>query len=251
VLCVRRRPVRSGCGRACVPVTCPRPSRCRCRRTGAPLGRAASDVHARRRRHLHQGRRRRRRPGRQGEQSIPEDDSRNTTTIADNVGDCARRRRPDRPAIPDHKHRIDQPLSSVPRRRDRPGQPGSRGEGISAGADWRGWCQRGHRRPPADRLGTGGPERADDLGTDLFVQVRDARRFDRGLVVGVQVKGGPEWFKDPVRAEDGSLLGWWYYEPKVDHFDDWVTPSTPPSPGWKGVPCPTSERSASHGCAGS
>jgi Inorganic H+ pyrophosphatase/Domain of unknown function (DUF4365) len=90
-----------------------------------------------------------------------------------------------------------------------------------------------------------------DLGTDLFVQVRDARRFDRGLVVGVQVKGGPEWFKDPVRAEDGSLLGWWYYEPKVDHFGDWVTPSTPPSPGWKGVPCPTSERSASHGCAGS
>jgi hypothetical protein len=27
-----------------------------------------------------------------------------------------------------------------------------------------------------------------------------------------------------------------------------VLPSTPPSPGWKEVPCPTSERSASHGC---
>ncbi|HYY82488.1 MAG TPA: DUF4365 domain-containing protein, partial [Actinomycetes bacterium] len=66
-----------------------------------------------------------------------------------------------------------------------------------------------------------------DLGTDLFVQARDARRFDRGLFVGVQVKGGPEWFQHPVRAEDGSLLGWWYYEPKVDHFDDWVTHGLP------------------------
>jgi hypothetical protein len=30
-----------------------------------------------------------------------------------------------------------------------------------------------------------------------------------------------------------------------------VLPSTPPSRGWKEVPRPTSERSASHGCAGS
>ena len=31
-----------------------------------------------------------------------------------------------------------------------------------------------------------------DLGTDLLVQARDERRFDRGLIVGVQVKGRAE-----------------------------------------------------------
>jgi len=66
-----------------------------------------------------------------------------------------------------------------------------------------------------------------DLGTDLFVQVRDVRRFDRGLLVGVQAKGGPSWFKRPARAEDGSLLGWWYDEEHADHFEDWVTHGLP------------------------
>ena len=47
----------------------------------------------------------------------------------------------------------------------------------------------------------------------------------------------------------------------LDHLVCWVQatrvvparvlPSTPPGPGWKGAPCPTSERSASHGRAGS
>jgi Domain of unknown function (DUF4365) len=71
------------------------------------------------------------------------------------------------------------------------------------------------------------PNAQHDLGTDLFAQARDARRFDRGLFVGVQAKAGPEWFKHPARAEDGSLLGWWYYERGVDHFDDWVTHGLP------------------------
>jgi hypothetical protein len=66
-----------------------------------------------------------------------------------------------------------------------------------------------------------------DLGTDLFVQARDARRFDRGLFVGVQAKGGPDYFKRPARAKYGSLLGWWYEEREVDHFDDWVTHGLP------------------------
>jgi Domain of unknown function (DUF4365) len=66
-----------------------------------------------------------------------------------------------------------------------------------------------------------------DLGTDLFVQARDARRFDLGLVVGVQVKAGPSYFDQPVRTEDRSLRGWWYYEPSVDHFDGWVTHGLP------------------------
>ena len=71
------------------------------------------------------------------------------------------------------------------------------------------------------------PNAQHDLGTDLFVQARDARGFDRGLFVGVQVKAGPDCFTQPARAEDGSLLGWWYYEPKVDHFEDWVTHGLP------------------------
>jgi len=66
-----------------------------------------------------------------------------------------------------------------------------------------------------------------DLGTDLFVQARDARGFDRGLFVGVQVKAGPDYFSQPASAADGMLLGWWYYEPKVDHFEDWVTHGLP------------------------
>jgi hypothetical protein len=62
-----------------------------------------------------------------------------------------------------------------------------------------------------------------DLGTDLFVQARDARRFDRGLPLGVQVRAGPSYFDQPAYAEHGSLLGWWHYESELDHFDDWVT----------------------------
>lgn len=66
-----------------------------------------------------------------------------------------------------------------------------------------------------------------DLGTDLFIQVRDERRFDRGLIVGAQVKGGPSWFEHPQNDEHGVLKGWWFYEPTHDHFDDWVTHGLP------------------------
>jgi len=71
------------------------------------------------------------------------------------------------------------------------------------------------------------PNTQHDLGTDLFVQARDTRRFDRGLLVGVQVKAGPSYFAEPARAKDGSLLGWWYYESDANHFDDWVTHGLP------------------------
>jgi hypothetical protein len=71
------------------------------------------------------------------------------------------------------------------------------------------------------------PNAQHDLGTDLFAQARDARRFDRGLFVGVQVKAGPSYFAQPAHTEDGSLLGWWYYEEDADHFDDWVTHGLP------------------------
>ena len=74
-----------------------------------------------------------------------------------------------------------------------------------------------------ERIGWGPIENpSHDLGTDLFIQVRDERRFALGLVIGAQVKGGPSWFKDPQHNSEGALEGWWFYEPTADHFDDWV-----------------------------
>jgi hypothetical protein len=66
-----------------------------------------------------------------------------------------------------------------------------------------------------------------DLGTDLFVQVRDERRFSLGLVVGAQAKTGPTWFDDPVHDANGTLVGWWFYEPDKRHFDEWVEHGLP------------------------
>jgi transposase len=79
-----------------------------------------------------------------------------------------------------------------------------------------------------ERIGWGPVRNSEhDLGTDLFVQARDNRLFDRGLVVGVQVKGGPSWFESSEFDDAGKLVGWWYYERGVEHFDDWVTHSLP------------------------
>jgi Domain of unknown function (DUF4365) len=80
---------------------------------------------------------------------------------------------------------------------------------------------------PARSLPLSSVNAQHDLGTDLFAQARDARRFDRGLFVGVQVKAGPSYFAQPAHTEDGSLLGWWYYEEDAGHFDDWVTHGLP------------------------
>lgn len=66
-----------------------------------------------------------------------------------------------------------------------------------------------------------------DLGTDLFVQVRDARRFDAGLFVGAQAKSGSSWFEQPETDDAGEITGWWFYEKDVEHFDAWVTHGLP------------------------
>lgn len=78
------------------------------------------------------------------------------------------------------------------------------------------------------RIGWGPvPNDVHDLGTDLLVQARDRRRFDRGSIVGAQVKAGASWFADEHRNDAGEVLGWWYYEPGAAHFDDWVTHGLP------------------------
>ena len=70
-------------------------------------------------------------------------------------------------------------------------------------------------------------DKSEDLGTDLVLQVRDSRRFDLGLFLGVQVKAGDSPFKAPEYEEDGTLIGWWYAESRTDHFDYWSAHSVP------------------------
>lgn len=66
-----------------------------------------------------------------------------------------------------------------------------------------------------------------DLGTDIWVAVRDERRFDLGRVLGVQVKAGTTYFKNVEADAQGNVLGWWYYESTTDHFDYWIKHLSP------------------------
>ena len=73
-----------------------------------------------------------------------------------------------------------------------------------------------------------------DLGTDLWLMARDDRRFDLGLLVGVQVKTSEtraattKYFKEPKRDARGKITGWWYRESlRDDHFDSWIKHSIP------------------------
>lgn len=65
-----------------------------------------------------------------------------------------------------------------------------------------------------------------DLGTDLLVAARDPRRFDRGALVGVQVKGGSSWFSEPVFDGDNAITGWWHRNDS-EHFDYWIKHQLP------------------------
>ena len=69
--------------------------------------------------------------------------------------------------------------------------------------------------------------KSEDLGTDLWVQVRDSRRFDLGLLLGVQVKAGSSYFDRPKNGHDGSTIGWWFAESRTDHFDYWSAHRVP------------------------
>ncbi|WSD92740.1 DUF4365 domain-containing protein (plasmid) [Streptomyces canus] len=74
-----------------------------------------------------------------------------------------------------------------------------------------------------------GPAENDrhDLGIDLFLQVRDARRFDRIILMAAQVKSGPSYFDAPTSDEQGNCTGWWYAESDARHFEDWVQHALP------------------------
>lgn len=61
-----------------------------------------------------------------------------------------------------------------------------------------------------------------DLGVDLFLQVRDERRFDRLVLMTAQVKAGASYFSSPQHDATGEVTGWWYAESDARHFDDWV-----------------------------
>nr|WP_246222597.1 DUF4365 domain-containing protein [Phytoactinopolyspora limicola] len=65
-----------------------------------------------------------------------------------------------------------------------------------------------------------------DLGTDLFLAVRDERLFDLGLVVGAQVKAGATYFNEPA-YESERLRGWWFRDSDSKHIDAWLSHALP------------------------
>lgn len=78
-----------------------------------------------------------------------------------------------------------------------------------------------------ERLGWGPVENhRHDLGTDLFLQVRDARLYELGLIVGAQVKAGASYFRDPALGGDGQPVGWWFRTDRA-HADYWLAHSVP------------------------
>ncbi|WP_439591857.1 DUF4365 domain-containing protein [Microbacterium sp.] len=97
------------------------------------------------------------------------------------------------------------------------------------------------RQPIRDQLGEAGqsavqlffndlgwgplPTGKHDLGTDLFVQVRDADLTDLGMLLGVQVKTGDSWFRE-VTTQDGRP-GWWFRESALGHESYWVNHHIP------------------------
>lgn len=60
-----------------------------------------------------------------------------------------------------------------------------------------------------------------DVGTDLYLNVRDDQLSDVGLMMGVQVKSGPSWFEQARRDEAGNAVGWWFREGR-NHGTYWL-----------------------------
>jgi hypothetical protein len=76
------------------------------------------------------------------------------------------------------------------------------------------------------RMGWGVAPNPDDVGTDLFVMARD-RRWDLGLLAGVQVKTSRSGFQSVKRDPAGVVVGWWFRDRDRDHVDAWVRHALP------------------------
>jgi len=66
-----------------------------------------------------------------------------------------------------------------------------------------------------------------DNGTDVFLMARDVRRFDLGLTLAAQIKGGDSYFGRPEKDSDGHIKGWWFADPDGAHIDDWLRHGLP------------------------
>ena len=76
------------------------------------------------------------------------------------------------------------------------------------------------------------PNPYHDVGTDLVVLPRDVSRLEVGLPIGVQVKSSinkrtSKYFTEPVKNDDGEVVGWWFRESTRAHFDYWKTHGLP------------------------
>ena len=78
-----------------------------------------------------------------------------------------------------------------------------------------------------ERLGWGTMEnKRDDDGSDVFALAKAEDLVGLRLLVGLQVKTGPSYFKTPGRDESAAA-GWWFAEDDESHFDDWLNFSVP------------------------
>ena len=71
------------------------------------------------------------------------------------------------------------------------------------------------------------PNLEHDVGTDLFVQVRDVELNELGLVLGVQVKNESGYFSRRRQRGPSGKLGWWYRAKKIDDVQLWLKHATP------------------------
>jgi hypothetical protein len=69
------------------------------------------------------------------------------------------------------------------------------------------------------RIGFGFAEIArQDNGTDVFLMARDTRRFDLGLTLAAQIKGGESYFSRPQRDDNRRVAGWWLTDSDGAHI---------------------------------
>ncbi|WP_101607880.1 DUF4365 domain-containing protein [Amycolatopsis sp. BJA-103] len=65
-----------------------------------------------------------------------------------------------------------------------------------------------------------------DVGTDLYLEVRDDQLSYSGWMMGAQVKAGASWFDEPRHDESGNIVGWWFRTDQ-EHVDYWLTHTLP------------------------